>query len=357
MKYEGMQTMARGGITYTEVDEAARYLQGLGRNPTLDAIRERLGTGSRTTLAEHLKRWKSLQADGEGRLPQPLLALVTGLWDSLQSQAAQRIEDNQSIALQEVASLKSQLQTAQQTINTLNQTLHQLQEKLDTEQRNKLALEARFQTTEKSYELLNAAHQSALQQCDNARQENQRLHQLSTQIQANLEHYQQAIQQQQFEQNLAKEKQHSIYAQELAQLKTLLDDTNARFNHGEKLLATNQLQLQQIQKSHEELTDRYEKLVDKNQKAEHELIQSTAQINIQQKQTERTEQDLLAERHAHNHLQQKMAVITDQLQHAQNDLRQANDKIESLRQEKLFLAKEKDQMDGTLRQLQKVSAA
>lgn len=349
--------MARGGITYTEVDEAARYLQGLGRNPTLDAIRERLGTGSRTTLAEHLKRWKSLQADGEGRLPQPLLALVTGLWDSLQSLAAQRIEDNQSIAHQEVASLKSQLQTAQQTINTINQTLHQLQEKLDAEQRDKSALEARFQTTEKSYDMLNAAHQSTLQQSDNAKQENQRLHQLSTQMQANLEHYQQAIQQQQFEQNLAKEKQHATYAQELAQLKKLLDEANTRFNHCEKSLSTSQLQLQQMQKSHEELTDRYEKVADKNHKTEHELIQLTAQVSLQEKQIEKTEWDLLAERHGHNQLQQKMAVITDQLQRAQNDLGQANDKIEVLRREKQFLVQEKAQMDGTLRQLQKVSAA
>ena len=349
--------MARGGITYTEVDEAARYLQGIGRNPTLDAIRERLGTGSRTTLAEHLKRWKSLQADGEGRLPQPLLALVTGLWDSLQSLAAQRIEDNQSIAHQEVTTLKSQLQNAQQTINTLNQTLHQLQERLDAEQRDKSALEARFQTTEKSYDMLNAAHQSTLQQYDDAKQENQRLHQLSTQIQINLEHYQQAILQQQFEQNLAKEKQHATYALELAQLKTLLDEVNTRFNHCEKSLVTSQLQLQQMKKSHEELTDRYEKVVDKNQKTEHELIQLTAQANLQEKQTEKTERDLMTERHAHNQLQQKMAVITDQLQRAQNDLGQANDKIEALRQEKQFLVQEKSQMDGTLKQLQRVSAA
>ncbi len=42
--------MARGGVTFTEVNVAAQYLQGLGKNPTVDAIREHLGTGSRTTL-------------------------------------------------------------------------------------------------------------------------------------------------------------------------------------------------------------------------------------------------------------------------------------------------------------------
>ena len=77
--------MARGGVTFTEMGETAEYLQGLGRNPTVDAIREHLGRGIRTTLAEHLKRWKSLKTSGEYRLPKPLFAVVTELWDSLQS--------------------------------------------------------------------------------------------------------------------------------------------------------------------------------------------------------------------------------------------------------------------------------
>ena len=88
--------------------------KGRGKNITVDAIRERLGTGSRTTLAEHLKRWKSLQADGEGKLPQPLLSLVSGLWDSLKSLSEKRIEENRSVAHEEIDALKSQLQTALQ---------------------------------------------------------------------------------------------------------------------------------------------------------------------------------------------------------------------------------------------------
>ena len=46
--------MARSGVTFAEVEEVARYLQGLGRYPTVDAIRNGCSTGSRTTLAEHL---------------------------------------------------------------------------------------------------------------------------------------------------------------------------------------------------------------------------------------------------------------------------------------------------------------
>ena len=349
--------MARGGVTFTEVNVAAQYLQGLGKNPTVDAIREHLGTGSRTTLHEHLKRWKSLQENSESRLPEPLFALVTGLWESLQSMAAQQVQENQSLAHQEVAAIKSQLQIAQQAEMKVNQTLHQLQETLSAEQHTKIALETQLNATEKSHEVLSAAHQSMSQQLDNAKQENQRLHHLAAQIQANLEHYQQAMQQQQTEQNLEKEKQYSLYAQELAQLKTLLNETKKHANQSEKALETSQNELHQLNKNYQELKEQYEKIITQHQTAEHALIQLTAETNVQKQQFEKNMQDLLTERHAHNQLQQKMAVLAEQYQRATHDLRQAEDKIEALRQEKLFLAQEKAQMEGALRQLQTAKAA
>jgi phage shock protein A len=61
---------------------------------------------------------------------------------------------------------------------------------------------------------------------------------------------------------------------------------------------------------------------------------------------------LSAEQHSHNKLQQQMAVFAEQLQCARSNLRQAEDKIEALRQEKLFLSQEKAQMGGVLKHLQ-----
>ncbi len=78
--------------------------------------------------AEHLKQWKALQADGKGHLPQPLQAMVTGLWESLQSLAEQHVLENQSIAHQEVLALKSQLQATQQAEAKIHQELHLLGE-------------------------------------------------------------------------------------------------------------------------------------------------------------------------------------------------------------------------------------
>lgn len=55
--------MARSGIRYEEVKEVAETLLTHGLNPTIQRVREQLGTGSNTTISEHLKRWQQQMAE------------------------------------------------------------------------------------------------------------------------------------------------------------------------------------------------------------------------------------------------------------------------------------------------------
>lgn len=340
--------MARGGVTFSDVDGAARYLQGINKNITVDAVRERLGTGSRTTLTEHLKRWKSMQVDGEGKLPQPLLELISGLWEALQAQAEKRIQEQRVIFNQEITELKAQLQTAAQAENQLKQKLHQLQETVDVEQRLKLALEKELRLTEKARDKLDILHQAAVKQSENAKNENKRLHQLTEQIQANLEHYQQAVQQQQLAQNLEKEEQQAAYAQELSRLNALLHEAEAY----KKALTENQFKLEQVQSKRKELARSHEQLINKLQAMEPVIIQLQLTEKNQQQQIEKTQQELSIERQSAQKLNQQVAVLADNLQRAKKDLSQAEDKIAILRQEKMFLVQEKAQLDGAFKQMQ-----
>lgn len=50
--------MARAGITYSEVARAASRLQADSRNPTVDNVRDQIGTGSRSTIMLHLRTWR-----------------------------------------------------------------------------------------------------------------------------------------------------------------------------------------------------------------------------------------------------------------------------------------------------------
>ena len=88
--------MARPGITYIEVAEAASRLLGQGTHPTIEQIRRLLGTGSSTTLARHLRQWKNTQSSNQRlaireNLQEELLSLVKGLWERVLSEAEEKM--------------------------------------------------------------------------------------------------------------------------------------------------------------------------------------------------------------------------------------------------------------------------
>ncbi len=75
--------LSRGSKPVTE-------LQGKQKNPTVDNIRENLGTGSKSTIARLLREWKAkngLQNDDDGSISSELLSIVKVLWDRLQDKA------------------------------------------------------------------------------------------------------------------------------------------------------------------------------------------------------------------------------------------------------------------------------
>lgn len=223
-----------------------------------------------------------------------------------------------------------------------------MQETVDTEQRLKSTLEKELRLTEKARDKLDILHQAAVKQSENAKNENKHLHQLTDQIQVNLEHYQQAVQQQQLAQNLEKEEQQAAYAQELSRLNALLHEAEVYT----KALTENQFKLEQAQSNHKELARNHEQLITKLQAIEALVIQLQLTEKNQQQQIEKTQQELLIEHQSAQTFNQQVAVLTDNLQRAQKDLSQAEDKIAILRQEKMFLVQEKSELNGALKQLQ-----
>ena len=98
--------MGRLGVTYDAVASAASKIEQQGFNPTVDRIREILKTGSKNTLLNHLRKWRSLKG-GEvispSLLPPELLKLINNYYIKLQSNTSKH---NFEI---EIAALKSKL--------------------------------------------------------------------------------------------------------------------------------------------------------------------------------------------------------------------------------------------------------
>jgi len=105
--------MGRAGIRYEDVSEAAETLLSRGLNPTIQRVRELLGTGSNTTISDHLKRWQQTLAESPHAIlppaiPEAVAAALESFWRVAVQQAEaafveQRLAAEQAVAAAEQA--------------------------------------------------------------------------------------------------------------------------------------------------------------------------------------------------------------------------------------------------------------
>lgn len=109
--------MARAGILYSQVAKAASQLASAGKAPTIDTVREALGdTGSKSTIAPMLKRWKAehqeVVAGGDTGLPVDLVEAVKGVYQRLQDDVAKQLDAASEAHEQAQAAMRSQREAA-----------------------------------------------------------------------------------------------------------------------------------------------------------------------------------------------------------------------------------------------------
>lgn len=347
--------MGRAGITLVDVEKAALQLQGRGKNPTVDAIRELLGTGSKSTIIQHLKTWRAKDEASQGNLPAELVALVTGLWERVNTQAEERIIENENGYQEQVRALQQDLHSLQCENHELTTKCSQLEESLLIEQNAKVESEKERLLEKQEKDKLRERCQIQIQQIENHKSENARLHQLATNIQANLEHYQNAVQEVRTEQSLAMEKQRAQFQQELAESERL------QISH-RKLSKDLELQLNQVNDELQQLKEQYH-LLRKNHQNQARLLQkTTTELSMFKERSHQYQQQLkVLQNDASNknqqliELEKQVAILTDQHHRLQKNLADAEDKIEMLRDEKLFLLQEKAQLECHLKHLKGIS--
>ncbi len=88
--------MARSGVTREQVFETADALVREGQNPTVVAVRTRLGGGSPNTITPLLGEWKALnetrQAQAMPQVPEPVEAVMRQVWGAAWQQAQGQLE-------------------------------------------------------------------------------------------------------------------------------------------------------------------------------------------------------------------------------------------------------------------------
>jgi chromosome segregation ATPase len=105
--------MGRPGIAFEDVASAAANLADAGNSPTVDNVRLALGgTGSKSTIAPLLKRWKAehsaLLAAPDARLPATLLQAVRNVHEQMQAAADEQVSKAEALQLaaQQAAELR-----------------------------------------------------------------------------------------------------------------------------------------------------------------------------------------------------------------------------------------------------------
>ncbi|HET8701463.1 MAG TPA: DNA-binding protein, partial [Nitrococcus sp.] len=227
--------MARPGITYTQVADAASRLAAAGKNPTIDGIREALGgTGSKSTIAPLLKRWKATHqetvAQAELGLPLELLQALQGVYEKVQAEAAQQRAE----AAQAHEAQQAELQEALRLTRGEHEALHAAYQE---QERALTAAAARIQEQQDA----NHRQEVALASLDSEKLGLERrlsdraaevtaLTRQLTQARQQFEHYQEAVARQRAEERQTAEQRQARLEQELAEVRERAFAQQARLN-------------------------------------------------------------------------------------------------------------------------------
>ena len=187
--------MGRAGVAYSDIQQAADAISQSGTEPTVDKVREYLGTGSKSTIAPLLKRWRqqreeSTASDG---LPVELVQALKSVHAHTQGLADKKVAQIEADTQQQLTAMQQQLAQVvalQQQTETEKAHTDERVERLKTERKQvSQALEQKSLKLVKSDATLDEARQQLVE----CRATITELRQESRDIREHFEHYQQQI--------------------------------------------------------------------------------------------------------------------------------------------------------------------
>lgn len=118
--------MARKGVTYDQVANAAAAIKARGTEPTMSGIRVELGdTGSLSTISQHLAKWREQESekvhtdDLPEELEKVLMTAITQVWNAANKYAQEDVSAIKQEYKDKEKELKKELETAMKEIESL----------------------------------------------------------------------------------------------------------------------------------------------------------------------------------------------------------------------------------------------
>tara|TARA_R110000868_G_C10815305_1_gene758179 strand:+ start:33 stop:1109 length:1077 start_codon:yes stop_codon:yes gene_type:complete len=350
--------MARLGITYQDIANAAEEISAQGNNPTIENIRAITGTGSNSTIAPHLKAWKNRQDRArllcvKENLPEEIVLTMKGLWERVLSQADEKIETIKQDFEQTIVALKdknTKLEEESIRWQRQHQATNQEKEGLAAD---KAALEHVVRKLENESIELTVKNDTATKQLQEKQEYIDELQRLNKQVQANLEHYYEASR----EQRVREQQRHEAAQNQLELTIKQLQQEAVKLN---QQLNNAQNECEQLQKAKTTTQSQYDQLSIQNESIKSRLDQTLKDV-IQhadsehhwQNQYQKVQEKVDGQHTALANLQTELGVMTQKFSEAHEKLNELTDQNKYLANERWILNQENSQLVGQLKQFEK----
>lgn len=349
--------MARPGVTYLDVANVAQQLIAAGKAPTIESVRIALGTGSNSTLGNHLRTWKSKQDQtqqiaAKENIPEELIAALKGVWERVMDQSEEKIQTIHQDTQQELITLKQEVQRLQKDNAYWQQQHQQIKQERDSFAHEKLAVEQLLNNSKiemaafiEKYAGLEQKTQQKQERIDELRLQNQ-------QIQANLEHYRDAS----LEQRVSDQQR---YEQQIKQLEQTIQQINHELTQTKQEKDILQKDNQQANFEKDGLKTQFANLNEKHDSINMRLmdvLNELAKKTQDQQHWQEQFQSLQAKYDEINksfiELKTQHVVLSQQSETMKAELKELREQNKLLAHEKWELGQEKAKLFGQLKQLE-----
>lgn len=341
--------MARAGILYSSVAHAAAQLSAAGKNPTVDAVRDALGgTGSKSTIAPMLKRWKAEHQDQiiaqDAGLPATLVQAVKGVYDQLQHDADAKIDAIRAAAAADNQALATQLDAAHELNLALTKERDALTEALAREKTERTRLDSTLHQLELTHTKAEAKLVGLTERLADRQNEIDGLHRQLDQARTQFEHYQESIALQRADERQQAEQERLRLENELVGARHTIATLNAA-------LGQRDVELTHVRQDKERVTAEIAAL-----QTAHAALQTERRAQEQQiqmatalQQESRSQIDTLSGALAQ--AKSELATLSSEKTHLQGHIVLLDTKVQSLLDENKLLVIDKARLEGVVSQL------
>jgi len=354
--------MARPGVTYFEVAKAASQLHADNQVPTIDRVRQILGSGSNSTIATHLKQWKAEHMPFASDVPKStvpplLLAQIQSLWDSLQ-------KTSQAEWDQEREGYQLQLVKAQQGQAQLTQTLEETQKESREQHQKNEALNQQLNQLIEQHEDLTKKHEQLeirfQEQQNRLDEKNSHVQDLNIQLKHvsnNLDHFREAAKQQREEDALKHESEIHNLRHEIRELNRHLAEEKDRRNAVAVQGEIMEVKYQQTLEDNTWLTQQ----LDERTQLVSDLKSQIKALEVQRDDNSGRHHILIEKTDRHQNriieLEKHLATATEKVKHLMETHTLLQDTIEQLQHEQVYLEGENRRLQDTIKTLEQGLAA